>query len=100
MISLTAPLANLNILSNPAMAQGHNENYSEDRKYTKYPTEENKYECRTGPLEGCYVSCVEFCDAKHDKKDKDRDDNRTGAQVSQGPPGIHARHAIQVPHGA
>ena len=44
MISLTAPLANLNILLNPAMAQGYNENYSEDRKYTKYPTEENKYE--------------------------------------------------------
>ena len=31
---LTAPFANLNILSNPAMAQGYNENYSDDNKYS------------------------------------------------------------------
>ena len=42
---LIAPFANLNILSN-VMAQGYNENYSDDKKYSKYPTEENKYECR------------------------------------------------------
>ena len=47
---LTAPFANLNILSNPAMAQGYNDNYSEDRKYSKYPTDDKKYECRTGPF--------------------------------------------------
>ena len=29
--------------------------------YSEYPTKENKYECRTGPFEGFFVSSVEFC---------------------------------------
>jgi len=49
---LTAPFANLNILSNSAMAQGYNENYFEEKKYSKNPTDDKKYECRTGPFEG------------------------------------------------
>ena len=57
---LTAPFANLNILSNPAMAQGYdnynyNTYYDDNDMYSKYPTEENKYECRTGPFEGFFV---------------------------------------------
>jgi hypothetical protein len=62
--------------------------------FSKYPTEENKYECRTGPLEGFFVSSVEFCKhIKFDSKDdrKDIRDNRTGIQGPpgpQGPPGI------------
>ena len=78
---LTAPFANLNILSN-ATAQGYNENYYDDRKYSKYPTDDKKYECRTGPFEGFFVSSVEFCKhVKFDDKDdrKDHRDNRTGA---------------------
>ena len=56
-----------------------------DKKVT-YPTDDKKYECRTGPFEGFFVSSVEFC--KHvkfdDRKDNDRkDNNRTG---TQGPP--------------
>jgi hypothetical protein len=44
--------------------------------YSTYPTEVNKYECRTGPLEGFFVSSVEFCKhVKFDDKD-DRKDNR------------------------
>ena len=39
--------------------------------YSKYPTEVNKYECRTGPFEGFFVSSVEFC--KFNKFDKDDD---------------------------
>ena len=27
----------------------------------QYPTEDKKYECRTGPFEGFFVSSVEFC---------------------------------------
>ncbi len=50
------------------MAQGYNENYYEDRKYSKYPTDEKKYECRTGPFEGFFVSSVEFCKFKFDDK--------------------------------
>ena len=43
--------------------------------YSEYPTEEYKYECRTGPFEGFFVSSVEFCDAKHKKFD-DRNNHR------------------------
>ena len=28
--------------------------------YSEYPTENKKYECRTGPFEGLFVSSVEF----------------------------------------
>jgi hypothetical protein len=35
-----------------------------------------KYECRTGPFEGFFVSSVEFCDAKHIKKFDDRKNHR------------------------
>jgi hypothetical protein len=35
-------------------------NYEDDDRYSKYPTEINKYECRTGPFEGFFVSSVEF----------------------------------------
>ena len=56
--------------------------------YSTYPTEINKYECRTGPFEGFFVSSVEFCkfnkfDDKDDNKDR-KDNNITG---TQGPPG-------------
>ena len=37
--------------------------------YSKYPTDDKRYECRTGPFEGFFVSSVEFC--KHFKFDKD-----------------------------
>ena len=45
--------------------------YSSDynnEEYSKYPTKENNYECRTGPFEGFFVSLVEFC--KHVKFDE------------------------------
>jgi collagen triple helix repeat protein len=75
--------------NNPAMAQGYyNNDYGDS--YSQYPTDDKKYECRTGPFKGFFVSSVEFC--KHMKFDdrkehKDRD-NRTGAQGPQGPQGI------------
>ncbi len=76
------PLFNNN---NAAMAQGY-DNYG-DSSYSIYPTEDNKYECQTGPLEGFFVSSVEFC--KHVKFDDKRDDdnNRTGIQGPPGPAG-------------
>ncbi len=55
--------------------------------YSKYPTEENKYECRTGPFEGFFVSSVEFCKSKFDNDRKDDRNNRTGIQGPQGPQG-------------
>ena len=45
--------------------------YDDDNDiYSKYPTEVNKYECRTGPFEGFFVSSVEFC--KYIKFDNDK----------------------------
>ena len=63
-----------------------------DNKYSEYQTEEYKYECQTGPLEGFFVSSVEFC--KHLKFDNDRKDHNrdnkvvaAGVQGSQGETG-------------
>ena len=61
-----------------------------DSYYSQYPTGDKKYECRTGPFEGFFVSSVEFC--KHvkfdDRKDNDRkDNNQTGIQGPPGPVG-------------
>ncbi len=86
------PLVNINFFSN-AMAQeyGYEDSYNyDDNMYSKYPTEVNKYECRTGPFEGFFVSSVEFC--KHIKFDKDDNrkdirDNQTGPQGPPGPQG-------------
>jgi hypothetical protein len=44
---------------------------SNGNRYSDHKDEINKYECRTGPLEGFFVSSVEFC--KHLKFDKDDD---------------------------
>ena len=57
--------------NNAAMAQGY---YNYGDSYSQYPTDDKKYECRTGPLEGFFVSSVEFC--KNVKFDKDRKDIR------------------------
>jgi hypothetical protein len=92
------PLFNNNIFSNTAMAQGYDNYYSDS--YSKYPTDDKKYECRTGPFEGFFVGSVEFC--KHIKFDDKDDrkvvrDNRTG---TQGPPGLAGPQGIQGPPGA
>ena len=79
-------------------------NYEDDDRYSKYPTEINKYECRTGPFEGFFVSSVEFCDSKHIKFD-DRDDrkvvrdNRTGTQGPPGPTGPQGETGATGPQG-
>jgi hypothetical protein len=45
-----------------AMAQRYNDDfYGDTSSYSKYPTDDKKYECRTGPFEGFFVSSVEFC---------------------------------------
>src|SRR5215211_3459602 len=73
--------------------------------YSDYKTKDKKYECRTGPFEGFFVSSVEFCDAKkfddnkRDHKDRDRD-NKTGPQGPQGPQGPAGANGTQGPPGA
>ena len=61
-----------------AMAQGYNDYNS---YYSQYPTDDKKYECQTGPLEGFFTSSVEFC--KHVKFD----DDKNNRDVKVGPPG-------------
>ena len=57
-----------------------------DSSYSQYPTDDKKYECRTGPFEGFFVSSVEFC--KHVKFDDNKRDHRNNNQTgTQGPPG-------------
>jgi hypothetical protein len=79
------PLLNNNNSFSNVMAQEYDK-YG-DSSYSQYPTDDKKYECRTGPFEGFFVSSVEFC--KHVKfdKDNDRKDNRTGTQGPPGPQG-------------
>ena len=88
------PLLNNN---NAVMAQGYYDDnyYGDNSYYSQYPTDEKKYECRTGPFEGFFVSSVEFC--KHvklnDRKDHQVRDNRTG---TQGPPGPSTINSTNV----
>ena len=73
---LLVSFANTNLFSN-AMAQSYDTD--SDSYYSTYPTDNNKYECQTGPLEGFFVSSVEFCKkVKFDKDESKRDSNRTG----------------------
>ena len=104
MIMLAAmPLFNQNNFSN-VKAQEYDGSYDYgDEIYSQYPTEINKYECRTGPFEGFFVGSVEFC--KFNKFDKDderrdiRDNNKTGIQVPQGPQGDTGAQGIQGERG-
>ena len=86
MLSVMPIINNSNNILNAAIAQGYDVGYGDSSSYSKYPTDDNKYECRTGPFEGFFVSSVEFC--KHIKfEDKDRKDSKVGPQGPQGPPG-------------
>ena len=84
------PLFNNN---NAAFAQGY-DTYG-DNSYSQYPTDDKKYECRTGPFEGFFVSSVEFC--KHVKFDDNKRDHRDNNNQTgpQGPPGPQGPQGIQ-----
>lgn len=93
------PFLNQNISFSNVMAQEFDK-YG-DSYYSTYQTEDKKYECRTGPFEGFFVSSVEFC--KHVKFDKDdRKDNQTGTQGPpgpQGPAGVNGTTGATGPQG-
>ena len=73
------------------------DNYG-DNSYSKYPTEDKKYQCRTGPFEGFFVGSVEFCKFKFDDRNDTRD-NRTGTQGPPGPTGAIGATGPQEPPG-
>ena len=93
------PLFNNNNNNTVAMAQEYDK--YQDSSYSQYPTDDNKYQCRTGPFEGFFVSSVEFC--KHIKFDDDkrRDQNRDNSNQTgtQGPPGPAGPQGPQGPQG-
>jgi hypothetical protein len=96
---------NNNSFLNTAVAQGYDNYYGDDSYYSTYPTDDKKYECRTGPFEGFFVSSVEFCkhvkfDDKDDNRKDVRDNNRTGTQGPPGPAGPQGPQGIQGPPGA
>jgi hypothetical protein len=74
-----------NIFSNAMAQEYNNDNSYGYNSYSQYPTDDKKYECRTGPFEGFFVSSVEFC--KHVKFDDNKRDNRDNRTGTQGPPG-------------
>jgi hypothetical protein len=89
--------------NNSALAQnyGYQDDYSSygNNYYSTHPTDDKPYECRTGPLEGFFVSSVEFCkNVKFDDKD-DKRDSKTGTQGppgKQGPPGPSTINSTDV----
>jgi hypothetical protein len=48
---------NNNSFLNTAVAQGYDNYYGDDSYYSKYSTDDKKYECRTGPFEGFFKFC-------------------------------------------
>jgi hypothetical protein len=72
------PLLNNN--NSIALAQGYY-----DDSYSQYPTDDKKYECRTGLFEGFFVSSVEFC--KHVKFENNKRDTKIGPPGPPGPQG-------------
>ena len=60
-----------------------------DSHYSQYPTDDKKYECRTGPFEGFFVSSVEFC--KHVKFD----DKKEITEIIKQEPKVHLVHKVQ-----
>jgi hypothetical protein len=83
---------------NGAMAQEYDK-YG-DSYYSQIPTDDKKYECRTGPFEGFFVGSVEFCKhIKFDGKDDNRKDIRDNRTDTQGPPGPAGPAGPQGPPG-
>jgi hypothetical protein len=80
------------------MAQGY-DRYG-DSSYSPYPTDDKKYEYRTGPFEGFFVGSIEFC--KHVKFDDNKRDTKIGPQGppgSVGPPGPSGATGATGPEG-
>jgi hypothetical protein len=50
----------INFSNIKAQEYGSYDDNDYDDMYSTYPTEVNKYECRTGPAEGFFVSSVDF----------------------------------------
>ena len=71
--------------------QGYDNSYKNSyNDYSKYPTKDKKYECKTGQFKGFFVSSVEFCKLKI----------REGRQVHKSTRPSRAQMASYGPAGA
>jgi hypothetical protein len=95
--------------SNSALAQnyGYQDAYSYNNSYSSYgdsysnyPTDDKKYECRTGPLEGFFVSSVEFCKNGKFDNDDSRKKHRDSGAGPAGPAGLQGLQGPQGPAGS
>ena len=89
------PLLNNNNSFSNVMAQEYDK-YG-DSYYSTYQTDDKKYECRIGPLEGFFVSSVEFC--KHVKFDDRKDHSRDNKTGPAGPTGATGATGAAGPQG-
>ncbi len=82
------PFLNQNNSFFNVMAQEYDK-YGDSSSYSQYPTDDKKYECRTGPFEGFFVSSVEFCKKIPviDNHGKNNGNGGNGTEGTQGPPG-------------
>ena len=69
LVATTASAQNYGIPKRLYYGSG-NSSYGDDNSYySKYPTDDKRYECRTGTFEGFFVGSVEFYNLKHNKFD-------------------------------
>ena len=85
LMSSLVMLSAISLLNNNTVTMAQEYDKYGDSSYSTYPTNDKKYECRTGPFEGFFVSSVEFC--KHIKFDDNKRDHRDSKVGPQGPPG-------------
>ena len=98
MLAITLFLNQNNSLFSNVMAQGY-DNYLSDSSYSQYPTGDKKYECRTGPFEGFFVSSVEFCKSKFDDSKRDVKIGPQGPKGDTGATGPQGIQGVQGPIG-
>ena len=70
--------------------------YKIDDSYSKYPTDDKKYECKTGQFKGFFVSSVEFCKLKIAQGPA----GPAGAAGARGPAGADGEDGAQGPPGS
>ena len=75
--------------------------YNTDDTYSKYPTKDKNYECRTGLFKGFFVSSVEFCklDIGQGPQGPPGPQGPAGVNGTQGPPGPAGVNGTQGPPG-
>ena len=95
---MLVPFTSINFPNVKAQEYGTYDDDDNDM-YSTYPTEINKYECRTGPLEGFFVGSVEFCKFKFDDSKRDNRTGTPGPPGPQGPAGPQGIQGIQGPIG-